>query len=73
MEITLNLITFVPLGQKLWNDKSSNCLLKGFLVVPKANQGPHGFGGLQHGDIKELLSWQIEWQLNTCDEVEVVQ
>jgi len=28
--------------------------------APKANQGPHSFGGLQHGDIKELLSCQIE-------------
>jgi len=47
MKITQNPIMFVTLVRGLWNDHSANNMVKGFPMIPKAQEGAHGLLGLR--------------------------
>jgi len=45
MKIILNLINFVLLIQKLWDDNQALCFIEGFPIVPNVQRG------LQYGNV----------------------
>jgi hypothetical protein len=56
MKIILNLVTFAPLIQKLWNKQCATLpcqeLYNGMVPKGRAVRGPHNLEGLQHGHIQ---------------------
>jgi hypothetical protein len=53
MKIILNSITFVPLVQKLQNNKGAHWLVKDF-PLPNVEPKPHDLGGLQKQTNKQI-------------------